>query len=292
MEFKKINVVKIKEKLEKSGINRPYYIVADVPLYKVKEGDNYIRILPPVGDEEDFGLDIWVHSFLGPDRGSYLCVEKTNVGGIKRKKCVLCDLYRRMQGKNEDLARALAPRRRTLYWVLDISEKPQSEEPLLFDAPYRQVAEEILMRCVDRRTGEVIDISDVEEGREIIFRMNKQNRKYPEYKAIELGSRYKISPKLARKIIPLSEVVVVPDETELIELVDILYEYGNSGGFEERREEIRGSREEDSRSERRWGREEKEDKGDRYSGRGKDDEDDEDELPRFSKRFADDEDEE
>lgn len=291
MEFKKVNVGRIKEKLEKSGINRPYYIAPDIPLYRVKEGDNYIRILPPVGDVDDFGLDIWVHSFLGPDRGSYLCVEKTNVEGIKRKKCVLCDLYRRMQGKNEEMARALAPRRRTLYWVLDVSEKPQSEEPLLFDAPYRQVAEEILMRCVDRRTGEVIDISDVEDGREIIFRMSKQSRKYPEYRAVELGSRYKISPKLAKKIVPLTEVLVIPDEAELIELVDILYEYGNSGGYEERREESRGSREEE-RSERRWGgREERreESRGSRFKD---DDEDGEEELPRFSRRFMDDEDEE
>lgn len=226
MEFKKVNLGKIKEKLERTGINRPYYIRPDVPLYKVKEGDNYIRILPPVGEMDDFALDVWVHSFLGPERGSYLCVEKTNtLPQLKRRRCVLCDFYRRMQGRNEDLARSLAPRRRSLYWILDVSDKPQSEDPLVFDAPYRQVAEEILMRCIDRRTGEIIDISDVEEGREIIFRMSRQGRRFPEYRGIELGNRYPISLKLAKKVRPLYEVVVVPDEAELIELVDILYDY-------------------------------------------------------------------
>lgn len=239
MEFKKVSKDKIREKFDRSGITRPHYIRPDIQLYKPKEGDNFIRILPPVGEMDDFGLDIWVHSFLGPERGSYLCLERTNLITRKKQKCVLCEFYRKLQGKLEkssssnDLMKLVFPKRRTLFWVLDVSDKPQSIDPLVFDAPYRQVAEEIIMRCIDRKTGEIIDISDVKEGREIYFKMTKANRKFPEYRGIELGAVYPIDSKLASKIVPLYSAVVIPDEAELVELVDVLQGFVESGGEED-----------------------------------------------------------
>lgn len=299
-EFKKANLAKIKEKVEKSGIMRTYYIESGIPLYKPKEEDNYIRILPPVGEMDDFGLDIWVHSYLGPERGNYLCVERSELFGVKRKKCLLCDLYRRMQGKDEEMVRQIAPRRRTLYWVLDISDKPQSEEPMIFDAPYRQVAEEILMRCIDRRTGEIIDISDLENGREVYFRVDKKSRKYPEYRGVEVGRKFPISPKLAKKIKPLYEVVVIPDEAEIVELVDLLYETGRREDFSVNDKEdlsINGRRgfkeeeEEKVKSRRRYGYEEEEEENMEMSGNRnrrsgwEDEEDEEDSVLRMKKRL-------
>lgn len=238
MEFRKVSKEKIKEKFERSGVTRPHYLRADVPLYRPKEGDNFIRVLPPVGEMDDFGLDIWVHPFLGVERGSYLCLERTSLFGRKKQKCIICDFYRKVQnaersGQVSDLVKALAPKRRTLFWVLDVSNKPQSADPLVFDAPYRQVAEEILMRCIDRRTGEIIDISDVKEGREVYFKMVRGNRKFPEYRGIELGKVYPIDTRLASKIVPLYEVVVIPDEVELMELIDVLESMRESPVVEE-----------------------------------------------------------
>lgn len=224
MVFGKVKKDKLREKVENVGKStRPYYIKKKYEVYKVKEGDNFIRILPPIGDEDDFGLDIWVHNYIGVDKGSYLCRAK-----VLGKTCPLCDLHKEMiMGGRDEEAGVLAPKRRTLYWILDTSDKPQSKNPLIFDAPYRQVAEEILRRCVDRKTNEIIDISDLKTGREIMFTLvPKGNKKFSEYKAVDLGDVYPVSESIGKGLVPLREVLEIPTKDELIEVADLVREFG------------------------------------------------------------------
>jgi len=224
--FGKVSKDRLKEKI--SGVNRstrPYYIKREFDTYRPKEGDNFIRILPPVEGDEDFSLDIYVHSYVGPDKGSYLCRDK-----VLGKRCAICELYKKwkMQGKDKE-AVSIAPKRRTLFWVLDISDKPQSNKPLIFDAPYTQVASEILTRCIDRRTNEVIDISDLKKGREVSFTLiSKANKQFSEYRGVSIGMEYPISENLAKYVVSLKDVLEIPKKDEIEELADILIEFSGN----------------------------------------------------------------
>jgi len=229
--FGKVSKNKLKEKIESvDKSTRPYYIKREFDVYRPKEGDNFIRILPPVGDEDDFSLDIYVHSYIGADRGSYLCREK-----VLGKSCAICNIYRKWktQGRDEEAAK-IATRRRTLFWVLDISDKPQSDKPLVFDAPYKQVAREILMRCLDKRTKEVIDISDLKKGREITFTLHvKGNKMLSEYTGVSIGMEYPVSADLAKYVVPLKEVLVIPKKEDIEELANMIVEFMSSEVNEE-----------------------------------------------------------
>jgi hypothetical protein len=229
--FRKVSKDRLRERIDNvDKSTRPYYIKREFDVYRPKEGDNFIRILPPVGDMDDFSLDIWVHSYIGPDKGSYLCREK-----VLGKRCAICEIYKKwkMQGKDEQAAQ-IATRRRTLFWILDISDKPQSDKPLIFDAPYKQVAREILMRCLDKRTKEVIDISDLKTGREISFTLHvKGNKMLSEYTGVSIGMEYPISPDLAQYVVPLKDVLVIPKKEEMEELASIVVEFVGSEVVEE-----------------------------------------------------------
>jgi hypothetical protein len=67
----------LKKRASQDGSNRDSMFNQDVKMYKPKEGDNNIRILPPTWpDAKHFGFDGYVHYDIGPDGAAYLCLEK------------------------------------------------------------------------------------------------------------------------------------------------------------------------------------------------------------------------
>ena len=96
--------------------NKEGYLPPNIDTFSPKEGDNWIRILPPSWDEaEHYALDIWVHYEVGPDNNTYLCAEK-----MKGEFCPLCDARRQADAAGEkDYARALEAGHRLGAWVVD-----------------------------------------------------------------------------------------------------------------------------------------------------------------------------
>src|ERR1700693_6132381 len=77
---------KVKERAEQTGSRFDSPFIDRFDTFRPKVGDNLIRILPPTWDDHDhYGFDIWVHSYIGPDNGTYLCLNK-----MQNKPCPIC----------------------------------------------------------------------------------------------------------------------------------------------------------------------------------------------------------
>jgi hypothetical protein len=143
--------------------NKEGYLPPNVDTFTPKEGDNWIRILPPTWDEADhYALDMWVHYEVGPDNNTYLCLEK-----MKGEFCPLCAAKREADAHGEkDYARALECGHRLGAWVID--RENESKGPLLWFYS-KMIDQDLLLQARDRRSGEVLPIDHPEEGYDVEF---------------------------------------------------------------------------------------------------------------------------
>lgn len=221
MGFRKLTKDDIKKRVDLITARKKVgYIKEEFPLYRMKEGDNFIRILPPV-DDDPFGLDVYVHSYFGLDY-QLVCVQK-----MLKKQCPVCMHYQMvMKKQGRDEAKKYAPKLRTLFWVLDVSDTPQSKKPLVLDSPI-MLTQEIIGRTYDRRTGAVNDITDLNDGREVVFTVEMKNvgsKVMPQYKHVDLGSVITVPEKIAKSVCSLFEVINYPTDDELREIKEVLSE--------------------------------------------------------------------
>ena len=170
------------QKMAKGGGDFDTYIRDDVPLYKVTEGEHCIRILPATWENpEDFAVAIWVHYNVGPEENSYLCLRK-----MHDEHCPVCDEQERAKREgDEELAYNLLPTKRFCIWLIDRDK--ESEGPILWAAPQTMI-NNINKICFNKRTGEVIQVDNPEEGYDIIFERNGSGLK-SKYEGIRVDTR-------------------------------------------------------------------------------------------------------
>lgn len=158
------------------------YIRDNVKMFKPKNGDNVIRILPPTWDNpEHFGLDLWVHYNVGPDNQAYLCAHK-----MKGEQCPICDeRAKALENNDSEYADQLKPTKRVAVWMIDRND--EKEGPILWTMPWT-IDRDICKLVVDKRTGEVLPIDHPEEGYDIEFERKGQQQR-TEYIGIAIARR-------------------------------------------------------------------------------------------------------
>jgi hypothetical protein len=150
------------------------YLQTDLQMFKPKEGENTIRILPRSG-EPYWELPIHVHFGVGPDEATYLCLKE-----MKGEECPVCEA--RLGAADKEESDAMRPKGRALCWLIDRND--QKSGPQLWAMPGRMFRD-LRGREVDRRHGGVIKIDDPEEGYDITFsRTGTGNR--TAYESIEV----------------------------------------------------------------------------------------------------------
>jgi hypothetical protein len=167
------------EKRQSSGFEG--FIKDDFQTYRPKKGDNQIRIYPPTWEKPThYGLDVWVHYGVGPDRASVLCLQK-----MRNEPCPLCEARMRAQrAGEEDDAKALAPRQRVVVWMED---KKENKGPVIWGMP-KSLDTEISKRCKDRETGKIRDIDDPDNGYDVFFD-TEGDRDRTKYTAVEITNK-------------------------------------------------------------------------------------------------------
>lgn len=153
----------LKERANMKGGNFDTYIKPKFKQWKPKEGKNLIRILPPSWDDaRHYGLDIFVNFNIGADNQSYLSLSKHEKGNDP-----LAEARREAQKEGDkDLAKALNPSQRILYWIIDRND--EDEGPILWAAPFT-FDKSLSNLCIDEDTKEVIFIDDPAKGRDVRF---------------------------------------------------------------------------------------------------------------------------
>src|SRR5260221_4178348 len=138
------------------------YLKRDFKKYKMKDGKNVIRFLPPTwGDAVHFAFEIFLNYDIGPDKQSYLSLSKMGKG-----KDPLAEARENAFRTDPDLAKALNVSRRWVAWVID--REAEEEGPQLFDFPGK-LNTAICTASQDEDTNEIIYADDPREGADVRF---------------------------------------------------------------------------------------------------------------------------
>jgi hypothetical protein len=156
------------------------YLKRGVQTFKPKAGKHKIRILPPTWDNADHhGLDIWVNYSVGPDRGSYLSLNK-----MKKAKDPIFEEYAKAKadGRDDD-AKNLAAKKRILVYVID--RKQEDAGPLLWAMP-ASFDKDLCLLCRDPDTNETLKIDHPDEGFDVTFTRDGDGQ-FTKYTGIQIA---------------------------------------------------------------------------------------------------------
>lgn len=160
---------------------------SNVPVVKIREGENVFRIMPPTWSVKEWGdnwgIEVWAHGQIGVDNQSYLCVAK-----MKGEDCCICDAIRDMDPED---AKSIKARKRILAYV--INRDQEKEGPMIWNLSW-SLEKDIQVRSTDKKTGAVIPIDHPEAGYDVSFTREGQ----------KLNTRY-VGVDIARDDTPLSD---------------------------------------------------------------------------------------
>lgn len=146
----------------------------DFKTFTPAKGDNFLRILPPTWeDATHYGLDVYVHYGIGPERASALCISK--MGG---HRCPICEASIKAEKAGDDeLAKELKSGKRVLVWMFD--RKDEQKGPMLWSMPWT-LDRDFAKLARDPRSGEIYTLDDPDDGYDISFEKTgeKQQTKY------------------------------------------------------------------------------------------------------------------
>lgn len=237
---------------EQSGFNRRSMFADAVKVFRPKEDDNLIRILPPTFEDADhYGHEIFVHYSIGPDKDSILCRNK-----MLGEACPVCEERSRALGENDkEYADKLNPKKRVCIYLVDRDDEDTGLQ--LWSMPWTLDAD-VTTLAIDKRSGEVLDIDDPDDGYDIEFTKTGKG----------MNTKY-VGVAIARKSSALDNSEVLEDavETPLTEtLVYLEYEdidklfNGGAGMHDD---------EDDDDDERKRGKSKKDKKGKKKSKKDK-----------------------
>jgi len=172
--YKATSPERLKRQAEQTGSRFDGILKNGVELFKFKPGDNTFRILPPTWDNaEYYGLEVFVHPFVGANNGTYLCLAH-----MKKQKCPICDAAKdaRDVGDKEEAAE-LSAKQRYLFWVLDRDD--EGTGPKIADLSW-SMDQAVAALCTHKRSGKVIAIDHPDDGRDVTIQKRGQgiNTKY------------------------------------------------------------------------------------------------------------------
>jgi hypothetical protein len=163
-----------------------------VKMWSAASGNNCFRPLPPTWEgAKHYGLDIFVHYGVGPDRATYLCLQK-----MKGEPCPICEERARVlrndpSKDDEEYAKQLEPKARVLIYLVDRESEKDGVQawamPWGLDKDYCTLSE-------DKRTREIYEIDNPESGYDLEFRKSGEGKK----------TKYE-SPALSRRSSPLGK---------------------------------------------------------------------------------------
>jgi hypothetical protein len=161
--YQKRDKENVRERANMRGGNFDTLFKPQYKLYKMREGKNIIRILPPTWDDaKHYGYDIYVNYNIGVDNQSYLSLSK-----MKNEKDPLAEAKKQAdRDGDKKLSKALNPTQRILMWVID--RQDEDEGPQLFNCPFT-LDKAIANLSFDEDTKEVVFIDDPENGCDVRF---------------------------------------------------------------------------------------------------------------------------
>jgi hypothetical protein len=189
--YEKRDADKTRERGSKGAHDYDSIVKKGIKMWRPNDGDNRIRILPPTWKDpkpEHYGLDVYVHYGVGADRGSYLCLHK-----MLGKDDPIHEAREEVKRDpdyegNKDLekyAKDLEAKRRVGVWIIDRDH--EKEGPQFWAMPWT-MDRDIIQVMSDKRTGEVLNIDDPQDGYDVEF-TKKGSKDRTEYIGVAIARR-------------------------------------------------------------------------------------------------------
>ena len=235
-------IAQLSKERNQSGGGRKFHINMDVlssggdggseiKLYRAKQGDNFLRVLPPHDPEQYFGYEYYAHRNIGINNNTFMCPQR-----MQGTACPVCELYQKKKASGlfegddgyKALRSLLSTPRRWLFFVIDTSsDTTTAMGTWLWDAP-NSLNDEILTLSKNPRTGEFIDISSIDDPRDFHFcRSGERLRTKYSGSSIESGAE----PDETWFEFPLFEdIIVMPSYEEMLTALGAEYDWTPDGG--------------------------------------------------------------
>lgn len=171
-----------KRRSESGANDYDKFINPSIKMWKPNDGENRIRILPPTWENaKHYGHDIWVHYGVGPDRQSYLCLEKMKgePDPIEEERAEA-----RRDG-DEEFAKQIEHKRRVLVYLIDRDHEKEGVQA--WAMPWT-LDRDIVKVSIDRTNGEVLPIDHPYEGYDVTFE-KKGSKNRTEYLGVSIARR-------------------------------------------------------------------------------------------------------
>jgi len=179
--------------------------------FVAQDGDNSIRIVPPLSDDKDgklWGIDVYAYYVNGR---SFLSPRTFDPNATDPFK----DMYDKLKQEDPEAAKAFKGSKRSLTFVLDMMD---DEKLKIFSAP-PTVIDEILKVSKNRRTGELIPVEDPKDGRIIFFNKSGQGIQ-TRYGAFSLDTESCVlDDSIADQLVHFRDLLIVPTAEELLEVL-------------------------------------------------------------------------
>ena len=216
-------ITKAYEQRDQSGKYKSY-IKPDYQgmLWKPKSEETHvISILPTYEPKEDrwtFYHVVYYHGGVGVNEDNYLCNAR-----MFDKKCYICEAKaryimeceRRGEEPDDDRMRALSPAKKVLYNVRVVTDqKTEDEGNKIFEAPGKKIHSAVLGLCVNKRTGAVVSLTDIEDGRDVQFTKEGKGLK-TDYVGVQLLERDPIPEEWQDDLVVLAECYHIPTYEEV-----------------------------------------------------------------------------
>jgi len=177
-----------------------------ITAFKSQMNDNFIRIMPPKDPKMFWAREVYIHSEIGANRATFLCMNK-----MFGKPCPVCEYVEQLktQNLNPEAIKPLYARKRFLMFVYDVRDDSTIAKGLRwYDAPGKLVSE-IILKSKDKRTKAVVDVCDPLEGRDIEFVRKGQGLK-TDYAGIDLKITETVPADWYENVPTFDEVLIIP----------------------------------------------------------------------------------
>jgi len=191
-------------------------------LWKPKSEETHvISILPTFEPKEDrwtFFHIVYYHGGVGINEDNYLCNAR-----MFDKKCYICEAKaryimeceRKGEEPDDDRMRALSPSKKVLYNVRVVTDqKTEDEGNKIFEAPGKKIHSAVLGLCVNKRTGAVVSLTDIEDGRDVQFTKEGKGLK-TDYVGVQLLERDPIPEEWQDDLVELANCYHIPTYDEV-----------------------------------------------------------------------------
>jgi len=162
-EYENRDESEVKKRGQRRGGDFDRMISDKIKLFTPRDSENRVRILPPTWKgAKHYGLDVHVHYGVGPDRNSYLCLQK-----MKGEADPIAEEHAQARRDGDDeYAKQIEAKSRLLVYVIDRNAEKEGVQawfmPWTLDRDINKVSE-------DRDTGEVLRIDHPEDGYDVLF---------------------------------------------------------------------------------------------------------------------------